>query len=186
MQKLKDMRQAIRVSLSRLTQREQMIMVGGGLVSLCLVALIAGILVMGATSRLQHRLEVKTGQMTQVLALRSEYLARQEERAQRLRTLGSSNVRLVSLVEDAAKQAGVEIGQMLRPEDGDAGPDGVVESRIDLRASGLSADRLQEFLNLLEAGHGIVVVRHLKVTRPYRKDVAEIELTVSTFKLKSA
>lgn len=185
MQKLKDLRQAIRVSLSRLTQREQMLIVGGSLVSLCLVALIAGLLVMGATQRLQHRLEVKSGQMAQVLALRNEYLARQEERAQRLRTLGSSNVRLISLVEDAAKQAGIEIGQ-LRPEDGDAGPDGVVESRVDLRAAGLSADRLQEFLNLLEAGRGIVVVRHLKVTRPYRKDVAELELTVSTFKLKSA
>lgn len=185
MQKLREWRQAIRVSLSRLTQREKMFMLGGGLVGLCLVALIASYLVISTTSKLQHRLEVKTAQMAQVLALRGEYLARQEERAQRLRTLGSSNVRLVSLVEDAAKQAGIEIGQ-LRPEDGDTGPDGVVESRVDLRAAGLSIDRLQEFLNLLEAGHGIVVVRHLKVVRPYRKDVAELELTVSTFKLKSA
>lgn len=185
MQKLRELRQAIRVSLSRLTQREQMLMVGGSLVSLCLLAVIASILVVSATSKLQHRLEVKTTQMGQVLALRGEYLARQEERAQKLRTLGSSNVRLTSLVEDAAKQAGIEIGQ-LRPEEGEPGPDGVVEMRVDLRAAGLSADRLQEFLNLLEASHGIVVVRHLKVTRPYRKDVAEMEMTVSTFKLKTA
>jgi len=185
MQKLRELRQAIRVSLSRMTQREQMMMVGGGLVSLCLVALIASLLVGSAISRLQHRLEVKTGQMAQVMALRGDYQARQEERAQRLRTLGSSNVRLVSLVEDAAKQSGIEIGQ-LRPEDGEVSPDGVMESRVDLRASGLSADRLQEFLNLLEAGHGIVVVRHLKITRPYRKELAEMEMTVSTFKLKSA
>jgi hypothetical protein len=184
MQRFRELRQAIRVSLSRLTQREQMLIVGGGLGGACLVALIVTLLVGSAITSLQHRLEVKTGQLAQVLALRGEYAARQEERAQRMRTLSSSNVRLVSLVEDAARQAGIEIGQ-LRPEDGEASPDGVVESRVDLRASGLSIDRLQEFLNLLEAGHGIVLVRHLKVVRPYHKDVAEMELTVSTYKIKT-
>ena len=177
MQRLRDLRQSLRVALSRLTQREQMLLVGGSLVALCLVVLIASLLMGNVIAGLQQRLEIKTSQLAQVLALRSDYAARQEERAQRLRTLGSSNVRLVSLVEDAARQAGIEIGQ-LRPEDG--------ESRVDLRAAGLSADRLQEFLNLLDSGRGIVVVRHLKVTRPYHKDVAEMELTVSTFKLKSA
>ena len=185
MQKLRELKNTVRVTLSRLTQREQMLVVGGGLVSLCLVALIGGLMMASAISKLQHRLEVKNGQLAQVLSLRGDYAARQEERAQRLRTLGSSNVRLVSLVEDAARQAGVEIGQ-LRPEDGEPGSDGVMESRVDLRAAGLSADRLQEFLNLLESSHGIVVVRHLKITRPYRKDVAEMELTVSTYKLKTA
>lgn len=185
MQKLRELRQSLRVALSRLTQREQVLIVGGTLVGLCLVVLIASLVMGNVIAGIQHRLEVKSTQLAQVLALRSDYAARQEERAQRLRTLGSSNVRLVSLVEDAARQAGIEIGQ-LRPEDGEASPEGVIESRVDLRAAGLSADRLQEFLNLLENGHGIVVVRHLKVTRPYRKDVADMELTVSTFKLKSA
>jgi hypothetical protein len=185
MQKIRDARQALRLAFSRLTQREQMLVVGGGLAGMFLTFLLTSLLVGGAIARKSHALEVKTGQLAQVLALRGEYQARQEERAQRLRTLGSSNVRLVSLVEEAARQAGIEIGQ-LRPEDGEPSPEGIIESRVDLRAAGLSADRLQEFLNLLEAGRGIVVVRHLKIVRPYRKDVAEMELTVSTFKLKSA
>jgi hypothetical protein len=185
---LEKLRQAIdtaRLAFSRLTQREQTMVVGGAAAGSLLVLIMIGMLVSGAINKEQHRVEVKTQQLSQVLALQGEYKARQAERAARLRTLGSSNVRLVSLVEDAAKQAGVEIGQ-LRPEDGEPGPDGVVESRVDLRASGLSADRLQDFLNRIESGAGIVIVRHLKLSRPYRKDTAEIELTVSTFKLKAS
>jgi hypothetical protein len=185
MEKLRQAIDAARLAFSRLTQREQTMVVGGSAAAAMIILIGIGLLVSSLINKEQHRVEVKTQQLAQVLALQGEYKARQQERAARLRTLGSSNVRLISLVEDAAKQAGVEIGQ-LRPEDGEPGPDGVVESRVDLRASGLSADRLQDFLNRIEAGAGIVIVRHLKLTRPYRKDTAEIELTVSTFKLKAS
>ena len=104
--------------------------------------------------------------------------------AQKLKSLSGSNLRLVSLAEEAAKTAGIEIGQ-LRPEDGEPGSDGVYESRVDLRAAGQSVDRLQEFVNLIEGGPGIIVVRHVKLTRPYNKDLAEVELSVSTFKMKA-
>lgn len=56
---------------------------------------------------------------------------------------------------------------------------------MELRAAGLSVDRLQEFLNLIEGGPGIIMMRHIKLTRPYNKDLAEVELSVSTFKMKA-
>ena len=97
--------------------------------------------------------------------------------------LRRSKVRLVSLVEDIAKKVQVEIGQ-LRPEEGEPGPDGIVESRVDLRATGLSADRLQKFLDEIEKAKGMVVVRRLKILRPYKKDVLNIELGLTTFNIK--
>jgi hypothetical protein len=184
MNKLRQIRDAARLNLSRLTQREQLMVVGGGAAAALLILIIISLLVSRAIGREQHRVEVKTGLLFQVMALQGEYQTRQAEQAQRMRTLQSSNIRLISLVEDAARQAGVEIGQ-LRPEDGEASANGVIESRVDLRAAGLSVDRLQAFLNHLDSNTGIVIVRHLKVTRPYRKDIVDIEATVSTFKMKS-
>ena len=91
---------------------------------------------------------------------------------------------MVSLVEEAARKASVNIGQ-LRPEEGEPSADGVVESVVELRARGLSADRLQDFLTRLEQSRGIVIVKRLKINKPYRKDTVDIELTVTTFKVKS-
>lgn len=184
MNRLRELRRALRVAFGRLTQREQFLLVGGGIVATALVCTLAAILLSSAMAKQQHRVDVKTQQLAQVLALRGEYHQRQIEHAQKLKALSGAQVRLVSLVEEAAKTAGIEIGQ-LRPEDGEPGSDGVYESRVDLRAAGLSVDRLQEFLNLVEGGPGIIVVRHIKLNRPYHKDLAEVELSVSTFKMKA-
>lgn len=183
MEKIRQFIDTARVAFGRLTQREQFIVVGGGAAASLLILIIIGMLVGGAISREERRVQVKTEQLSQVLALQGEYKARELEAQERLRKVRSGDVRLVQLVEASAKQASVDIGQ-LRPEEGEPSGDGVVESKVDLRASGLSADRLQEFLNLLEAGPNLVVVRRLKINRPYRKDTADIELTVSTFKRK--
>ena len=183
MDKFRELVDSARVAFGRLTQREQLMVVGVSGMAGVVLLLVIGALVSSAITREQHRVKVKTEQLMQVLALQGEYKTRQLERKQRLDTLGRSNVRLVSLVEDSAKQTGVDIGQ-LRPEDGDPSSDGVIESRVDLRASGLSADRLMDFLIRLEQAQGIVVVRRLKVDKPYRRDTADIEMSISTFKLK--
>jgi hypothetical protein len=172
-----------RAFFARLTQREQLIVVGAASGLFCLIVLGLGLWVHGAIGKEANRVRVKTGQLIQVLALQNDYRARQAERSQRLASLGRGKVRLVSLVEDSARTAGVDIGQ-LRPDEGEANADGIVESRVDLRAAGLSADRLQEFLNLVEKSPGVVVVRRLKVSRPYRRDTADIEMTVTTFRAK--
>lgn len=175
---------SVRVALSRLNQRDQLLVLGGITTLVLLFLVLISFLVSQAIGREQRRVDVKTQQLYQVMALQGEYLTRQQEQAQRLRTLKNSRVRLISLVEEAAQKCGVEIGQ-LRPEDSEPSPNGIVESRVDLRASGLSVDRLEAFLNHLDSSQGIVIVRHLKVTRPYRKDVVDMEATVSTFKMKS-
>lgn len=184
MRRLRELRRALRLAISRLTQREQFFVVGGGILAAAVLLSMGGFILSRAIERQQHSVDVKTQQLMEVLALRGDYHRRQEEHAQRLGALANSHVRLVSLVEESARAAGIDIGQ-LRPEDTEPGSDGVYESRVDLRASGLSADRLQEFLNLLEAGSGIIVVRHIKLSRPYKKDLADLELSVSAFKMKA-
>ena len=43
----------------------------------------------------------------------------------------------------------MKVGRLNASEGQEAGG-GIVETRVDLRATGLSADKLQEFLNLIE------------------------------------
>ena len=179
---LKSKLEPLRAAFGRLTQQEQLMVMAGVGVVVVLFLIILSLAVSGAIDRAEHRVTVKTDQLTQVLQLQGEYRARALEREARLKELGR---RLVSVVEDTARQAGVEIGQ-LKPEEGEASPEGIVESRVDLKASNLSADRLQDFLSRLEKGPGVVIVRRLKVTRPYKRDTVDVEMTVTTFKLKAA
>ena len=174
---------AARQAFARLTQQEQfMVMaVSGGVILAILLGV--GLAVSSAISSAEHRVKVKTEGLTEILRLQGEYRARKADGESRMRNLSRSNVRLVSLVEDAARQAGVEISQ-LRPEEGDPSPDGIIESRVDLKTSNLSADRMQDFLSRLENAPGLVIVRRLKVTRPYRRDTVNLELTVTTFKVE--
>jgi len=182
---LKSKLEPLRAAFGRLTQQEQLMVMAGVGVVVVLFLIILSLAVSGAIDRAEHRVTVKTDQLTQVLQLQGEYRARALEREARLKELGRASVRLVSVVEDTARQAGVEIGQ-LKPEEGEASPEGIVESRVDLKASNLSADRLQDFLSRLEKGPGVVIVRRLKVTRPYKRDTVDVEMTVTTFKLKAA
>jgi hypothetical protein len=182
---LKDKIAAAQAAFTRLTRREQVMVLGLVSGAALLVLLVVALLVASALDRSLHRVQVKTDQLTQLLALQEEYKAREMQRQARLKEIGRSNTRLVSLVEDVARQAGVEIGQ-LRPEDGEANAEGIVESRVDLKVNNLSADRLQDFISRLETAPGVVIIRRLKVSRPFRKDVADVELTITTFHLKKA
>ena len=175
---------SVRLAFSRLTQREQFIVLGGGIASLLIVLLGVGLLVSKSIDKTEYRLKIKTEQLLQVFELQGAYKRGQEERAQQLKDLSRSKVRLISLVEEAARKASVNIGQ-LRPEEGEPSADGVIESVVELRARGLSAERLQDFLTRLEQSRGIVIVKRLKINKPYRKDTVDIELTVTTFKVKS-
>jgi len=183
----RDRLENVRLAFARLSAREQLMVAGGGAAGGLVLLLLLGLLVSAATRRAEHRVRVKSNTLTQVLLLQGEYKARQREQKERVRQLRRrSHVRLVKLVEDAARNAGVndKISQ-LTPEKGEANEDGILESRVQLRASGLSIDRLQDFLSRLESTGSLVILRRLKITRPYRKDTLDIDLMVTTFKLKS-
>ena len=177
--------ESLRQAFGRLTERQQFTVVSAGAGTLLFALLLFGLLIASGIHAAERRVKIKSGQFTEVLDQQSIYRARQQQRDEQMRALGRTRMRLVSVVEQVARQAGVDIGQ-LRPDDSEPTADGVVESRVDLRASGLSADRLQKFLSLLENSPGVVVVRRLKVTRPYRKDVVDVELTVTTYRLKGS
>lgn len=176
----------LRAGFGRLSQQEQFIVLVSGGVATFVILVGLGWAVASAIDSAEHRVKVKTEQLSEVLRLQGEYRAKIAEKEARLLELDkSAKVRMVSMVEDIARQAGVEIGQ-LRPEDSEPTPDGIIESRLDLKVSNLSADRLQDFLDRLEKAPGLVVVRRLKLNRPYRRDTLDLEVTLTTYKRKES
>jgi hypothetical protein len=184
MERIRQLIAEAKAGFTRLTQREQLMVIGCAAAVAAFIVFVVGLLVSSAISRAEARVKSKTDQLTQVLQLQGEYKARQKERDDKMAELKRSNIRLVSLVEDFARQAGVEIGS-LKPEDSDPNADGIVESRVDLKIANLSADRLQKFLELVESSKELIIARRLKVARPYRKDTVELELTLVTYKMKA-
>ncbi len=172
-----------RLAFERLTQREQTVVFAGAGAAVFLILLAIGLLVSGAIGRAESRVRLKDEQLTEVMQLQGDYKTRQAERDARMRELGGGNIRLVSLVEETARQAGVEIGQ-LKPDDSEPNADGIIESRVDLKATNLSADRLTDFLERLENARGLVITRRLKIQRPYRRDTVDLDLTITTYKKK--
>jgi len=183
MNKVQELVDSVGLSLGRLTQREQFMVFGGSIGGGLLILLLSGVMLASSIGKTEHRINVKSAQLDELLALQGEYKLRQREKDQQMNQLRRSRVRLISLVEDIARRVNVEIGQ-LRPEEGEPGPDGVVESRVDLRATGLSIDRLQKFLSEIENAKGIIIVRRLKVIKPFRKDIVDIELDLATYKVR--
>ena len=177
---------ALSLAFSRLTQREQVVVLGGGAVTGLMILIIIGALVSSAITRAEGRVKSKTGKLTQILELQGEYKAKERGQQDLKRQLSRSKVKLVKLVEDAARQAGInkEIGRM-QPQKGEPNAEGVYETTVDLTAANLSIDRLQDFLERLEKSPGVVIIDKLKVNKPYRKDTLSIEMTVITYKVES-
>lgn len=171
----------VRTWFEGLNAREQAIVAGGaGLGGLLVLMLIGGAL-SSSIAQVEKRIALKTNQLAEVVRLQSDYKAREAERRARLGELERSNVQLVPTVEEAARFAGFSIGE-IRPEQGPPNDEGVVESRVDLQASGLTINRLEKFLTKLEKTRGVVTVPRLEVQKPYRKETLNIKMTVATYK----
>jgi hypothetical protein len=176
--------QELKLAISRLSPQERLLLTSGLGAFFLILLLSVGAFINLTIAREQQHIRDKGEKLWTLLNMQNSYKMHQAAHKAKIEWLQNVKVKLVSWVEDAAKRASVEIGQ-LRPEDGEPSKDGVIESRVDLKALGLSADKLQAFLNHLESGNNLVIVRHLKIIRPYRRETADIEMTVATYRLKS-
>ncbi len=171
--------------LGRLSERERFLVTSGTLAAFLLIGLLTAAVLGSKSRQVRHRVAVKSQQLQEVLDHEGAYKEQERARQKQLASLQRQHVQLVSHAEQAAKDAGVQIDQ-LQPEEGEAAVGGVRESRLSLRVADLSADRLQAFVQNMERGDAVVQVRRLQVRRPYKKDTAEANLTVVTYRVEGA
>ena len=109
MSKIQEMVDSVQLSFGRLTQREQFIWFGGSLGGGLLVLLLIGYILSSSISSTNHRINIKSKQLEQLLALQGEYKVRQQKNDRQMNELRRSKIRLVSLVEDARRDVSVEV-----------------------------------------------------------------------------
>ncbi|HIA53126.1 MAG TPA: hypothetical protein EYN91_13730 [Candidatus Melainabacteria bacterium] len=173
-----------RLAFNRLTQQEQMFVVVGSLAGLFFLLLIVALTVSSATHKIEKRTRINKAKLEELVRLQGEYKWRKQASERKIRAFKrKSKVLLVKSVEDAAKKSGVDLRD-IKPSKGKANEDGVRESRVRLKASKLSADRLEDFLKRLDQLGDETVLRELKVTRPRRKDTLNVELTLTTYRIE--
>jgi hypothetical protein len=187
MSDLKNRLEAISAAFARLNQREQVFVLGGAVGGILFILLLIGTLVGSAIGRAETRVKQQTDALAQVMLLQGEYKAKQNAQKEVLAQLSRSQVPLIKQVEDAARAAGIDkdVGKMQK-NDGDPNAEGVKELRVEVAASNLSIDRLQDFLTRLQQSAGVVIVDKLKINKPFRKETLDVELTVMTFQVSQS
>lgn len=172
----------------RLNPRERIVVSGGAVAALVILLATGWLLLAGGVETAALRTSIKRGQLAELVKLQGSF-AKREALSQRIQRQlkGGQNLRLVGHVETAAKQAGVEIGNMA-PREGTPDPDGVKETSVEIRLQRLSITRLQEFLKRLESNvQGVVRTKRLRVHKRYDdKTLLDVELTIATYTLEPA
>ena len=104
----------IEKALERLTERDRLAVLGGMGVLALLLTLSLFVVLHGKVSKSENAIKRLGAQFQKVVSLEEEYLAQKDEHEGKLKKLRRSKVRLVSLVESAAKQSEIDIGQLRR------------------------------------------------------------------------
>ena len=97
---------SLRLSFSRLTQREQVLVISGSVVTVLVVVFSLGMWLSSSIDKAEHRIKRKTEQLQELFALQGQYKARQSERAKRLQDLSRGKVKMLSTVGGNATLGG--------------------------------------------------------------------------------
>lgn len=173
--------QAWRDKWERLSQRERALVGAMGVTFVVMVTLIVGFLISDGLATLEER----NGAMRQALrdldTQRESYLKMKAKSSLLETRLGQTPVQLSSYLEQAAKEAGIEIPESNERPPAPAGKR-FVERAVDLRLAAVTLDQLTKFMHAVETGRNLVVVSGLKVrTRDDKHQQLDVEMSVSTY-----
>lgn len=181
---MKERLKTIAAAFERLSAREQ------GMVLFIVVAVFAAVVGFGGylvnkdlTAR-KVRIAASSEKLKEIAELRGDYqrrLAEQNRLAAEVK--GNQSLRILSYLEELAKNAHIELGNAAERAGGATGSDQVKEEAAEVMVQNVSLDRLYEFLRQIEQGNPLVKVRQLKIkTRFDNKEMLDASVTVGTFK----
>ncbi|HUU03318.1 MAG TPA: type II secretion system protein GspM [Myxococcota bacterium] len=175
-------------AFERLSRREKF-MVGGLAVCFVLfVGVMVSVLVSSSLRGLERRIEDKTGKLTKMIDMRTQFeqakLARKESE-RRIRK--AMNIQLMGTLENMAQQLGIDTNEMqMNPRSSGASAETKVdEKRVEVKIPRITIDRLVDFLVQLERKAESIAVRTLNIKNNFR-DPSRLDVTfiVSKFQLK--
>jgi hypothetical protein len=178
---LNDRFQALRDKWERLSQRERALVGAMGVTFVLAVTLIVGFVISDGLSTLEERNADMRQALRDLDTKRDVYLRNKAKSSQLDVRMGQTPVQLQTYVEQASKEAGVELSET-NTQPAQAAGKGFTERSLTLGLRAVTLDQLTKFMKALETGHNLVVVTGLNVrTRDDKHQQLDVEMTVSTF-----
>jgi len=176
-----DRMQALRDKWERLSQRERTMVAAMGITFVLMLTLIVGFLITDGLSSMEERNADMRQALRDLDTQRDKYLLMKSKMAQMETRLGTQPVQLQGYVENAAKEAGVEISDSTDRQAVAAGKK-FIERTVDLHLKPATLDQLTKFMKAIETGRSLVVVKELSVrTRDDKHEQLDIDMAVSTY-----
>jgi type II secretory pathway component PulM len=152
-----DRMQALRDKWERLSQRERTMVGAMGVTFVIMVTLIVGFLITDGLSTMEeHNTDMRQA-LRDLDTQRDSYIRMRAKTAQMETRLGATPVQLQSYVENAAKEAGVEISDSTDRPAAAAGKK-FIERSVDLHLKPVTLDQVKLFMKEMETGRSLVVV----------------------------
>jgi general secretion pathway protein M len=184
MERLKALRAELVPWLAKLSPRERvMVTAAAAAVTLFTVWLVSMQIGRGLTAREGH-IEDKTRVLAQISKLAEVYRQRQAQRQQLEARLKGTPVKLLSHITQQGAQQQIDVGD-LRPTPGAGDLEGLREDAMEVNLARVELARLARFLQSLERGQGVVMVRRLRITaRADDPNLVDATFTVAAYQLK--
>ncbi len=162
-------------------EKRLLALAGGGL--LLFVVLIGWASFSSAIGRAQLSLDEKREDFARISRLAAGYGAQEQERQLLEARLRQSPPALMSFVDTAAKNAGVEVGGMSDRGVVAGGQGGKPrEMSVEVNLGKVPLDKLVKLLQDVEHSPGVVRVRRLRLRKSFEnKDVLDVSLSVSAW-----
>jgi general secretion pathway protein M len=170
---------------ARLTQRERrlVMLAGGAFTAFMLFVLLFSFASSAAGYR--RRTQDKLAKLAQIQALaitfREAQTARQAVEDQLRR---SSEVRLMTYVQEKGEAAGLDIPTLNPKGDVPIGDGQIIESSVEVTMTDIQMNRLLQFLQQVEMGQGMVKVKFLRLEPRAQTQTLTAWATVAAYKLK--
>src|SRR5690606_13230243 len=132
---------------------------------------------------IRSRTENKREQLEQVRALAGNYSQAQAQRRAAEQQLSASNVRLLSLLEERATQAGLTIPTMTPRGEAPVGDGREPGPRVHPTLTDITVRELVDFLSAVERGPGVVQTSYLRIEPRPQAENLTANVNVSAYRL---
>jgi general secretion pathway protein M len=184
MDALKNLFSDAQAGFARLTARERRLVVFAA-VAVAAFALFL-VLFSFSSSAASHRRRTadKLAKLSEVQALAASFRDAEQARQAMERQLTSSNLRLISYLNEKGTSAGLDIPTINPKADVTLGDGRIVESAVELTLTDISLGKLVDFLLSVERGPGVVKVKYLRLEPRPANQTLTAWVTVATYRLK--
>lgn len=172
-------------SFATLSARERkLVLIGGAALSLFIVFLVTWSFSSSADA-IRKRTQTKLASLETVQELAATYRDAKGVQEAMEQRLASSNVRLISYLEDKGNKAGLSIPSINPKADQTLEGDKIVESAAEFTLTDVTLNRLVDFLAAVEAGPGVVKVKYLRIEPHLKEETLTAWVVVATYHLKN-